>query len=325
VPIFGESGKIIMKNEKNHLDTTIQLELSYGLNRIEVSVTNVNGIESLRSPLVVNYTPKSPNTPLTYFIGIGINHFKQDGHDLDFAVKDIIDFVEELKIKTTDKLIIDTLFNQSVTLENIHGIKSKLETLDVHDKVILSYSGHGLLDSELNYYLSSYEVDFINPANGGIPYETIEFLLDSIPCRKKLVLIDACNSGEVDKESRLNTIKTDNSVTHSVESSTKGDLFKALNHFKDPYELINEMFLNIKRGSGTTIITASSGYQSAYEGGNIENGYFTYAILEYFKNNDSVSVNELKSFVLNRVVELSGGKQKPTTRAQNLYVDWHLY
>jgi WD40 repeat protein len=325
VPLYSENG-INLKNSMTHyLDTTVQIELSYGLNRVEVSVTNVNGIESLRSPLFLNFSSISQKSPKTYFIGIGINEFEQTGHDLAFAVKDIHDFIEELKNHSKDLLIIDTLFNQSVTLYNVQAIKTQLEKLSVNDKVILSYSGHGLLDDQLNYYLSSFEVDFSNPKVGGIPYETIEFLLDGIPSRRKLVLIDACNSGEIDKDT-LHTSKFGESEKQSIiETSTKGDLFNTLNHLKDPFELINEMFMNIERGSGAFIISASGGYQSAHEGGNIKNGYFTYAILEFLKNHHSVSVTELYKYIVPRVEQLSEGKQRPTTRMQNMNVDWQIY
>jgi WD40 repeat protein len=325
VPLYAENG-INLKNSMTHyLDTTIQIELSYGLNRVEVSLTNVNGIESLRSPLFLNFSSISQKSPKTYFIGIGINEFEQTGHDLDFAVKDIHDFIEELKNHSKDLLIIDTLFNQSVTLYNVQAIKTQLEKLSVNDKVILSYSGHGLLDDQLNYYLSSFEVDFSNPKVGGIPYETIEYLLDGIPSRRKLVLIDACNSGEIDKDT-LHTSKFGESEKQSItEASTKGDLFNTLNHLKDPFELINEMFMNIERGSGAFIISASGGYQSAHEGGNIKNGYFTYAILEFLKNHHSVSITELYKYIVPRVEQLSEGKQRPTTRMQNMNVDWQIY
>lgn len=56
-PIFGQRGISIRKKNKNDFDTTITIKLSQGENRIETSITNVNGTESYRMPLTVNYSP----------------------------------------------------------------------------------------------------------------------------------------------------------------------------------------------------------------------------------------------------------------------------
>jgi len=61
-------------------------------------------------------------------------------------------------------------------------------------------AGHGVLDAELDYYFASYDMDFNNPSQRGIAYEDLEGLLDGIKPLKKALLIDACHSGEIDKE-----------------------------------------------------------------------------------------------------------------------------
>ena len=55
-----------------------------------------------------------------------------------------------------------------------------------NDKVIIAYSGHGMLSKEYDYYLSTYSVNFEKPEQNGLPYDELENLLDSIPARKKL-------------------------------------------------------------------------------------------------------------------------------------------
>jgi uncharacterized caspase-like protein len=69
----------------------------------------------------------------------------------------------------------------------------------INDKVIISFSGHGLLSSSMDYYLSTYNVNFQKPELEGLPYELLESVR-FFTRPKKLLLLDACHSGEVDKE-----------------------------------------------------------------------------------------------------------------------------
>jgi hypothetical protein len=97
----------------------VNLQLSKGTNAIETSVTNVNGAESYRLPLLVNYTPAQLLKKQTYFIGIGIQQFADSKHNLQWSVKDIRDLAMSLKGKYQDRIEIDTLFDQDVTIGNI--------------------------------------------------------------------------------------------------------------------------------------------------------------------------------------------------------------
>jgi hypothetical protein len=93
---------------------------------------------------------------------------------------------------------------------------------------------------------------------------------------------------------------------------------------KNSFELMQELFLNVSKGCGASIISAAGGDQAALEGDKYKNGYFTYAVLTYLNTHRTVSINELKNFVFVEVERLSEGKQKPTSRSENLDSDWNL-
>ncbi|HMI79912.1 MAG TPA: caspase family protein, partial [Ferruginibacter sp.] len=163
VPVFGQRGISIRKNNRNYIDTTITITLSVGKNQLETSITDVNGTESYRLPLRVNYTPAVKKEAKTYFIGIGIDQFSDSRHNLKYSVKDIRDLSRKLTEKYGNEIVIDTLFNKNVTIGNVKSLKQKLLQTNVNDKVIVSYSGHGLLSKEFDYYLSTYGVNFDKP------------------------------------------------------------------------------------------------------------------------------------------------------------------
>jgi hypothetical protein len=327
IPIYGKNGYSMRNSKVNSIDTTILIQLSEGENRIEVSATNSEGIQSFRSPLYLTYFPEKPYTPKTHFIGIGIDQFKEEGHDLSYSVKDVRDLAKAMKAKLGDQLTIDTLFNQNVSISNVQALKKRLLETNINDKVIISYSGHGLLSKEYDYYLSSYTVNFQQPEIGGIPYEVLEDLLDSIPARHKLLLIDACHSGEVDKDDfrEMAAVAGAKGIVQPKGGDAENTSASNTVGLQNSFQLMQELFVNVQKGSGATIISAAAGDQFALEGGKLENGFFTYAILQYIANNQSVAINELKRYVYAEVERLSGGLQKPTSRIENLELDWRMW
>ncbi|HEX2684015.1 MAG TPA: caspase family protein, partial [Ferruginibacter sp.] len=203
-------------------------------------------------------------------------------------------------------------------------LKQRLQQTTVNDKVIISYSGHGLLSKDFDYYLSTYAVNFDKPEVDGLPYDELENLLDSIPARKKLMLIDACHSGEVDKEDLVAMNTTGQQLIKGLKPvSYKKDGQLGL---KNSFELMQSLFVNVGKSTGATIISAAAGTQFALEGiNNLPNGVFTYCILEAMKKDTKLKISELKKIVGERVVEITKGLQQPTSRNETIAVDWEIW
>lgn len=327
VPVFGTRGINIRPHLSKTFDTLVNLRLSEGTNAIEASVTNVNGTESYRLPLLVNYTPAQVANKQTYFIGIGIQQFADSKHNLQWSVKDIRDLALGLKGKYQDRIEIDTLFDQDVTVGNIKTLKRKLLNASVNDKLIIAYSGHGLLSRTYDYYLSTYNINFDHPEQNGLAYDELDNLMDSIPPRRKLLLIDACHSGELDKEEMEQYAKSqkilDSTGIHkgvvliSKDSSRLG--------MKGSMELMEELFVNVGKSTGATVISAAAGTQFALEKNNLRNGVFTYSLLEYLQQHEHATIRELKQYVNQRVKQLTAGLQVPTARNENIILNWEVW
>lgn len=328
VPLFGQRGIRLRERNSRKFDTLLLTDLTPGKNVIEVSVININGIESYREPLTVTYTPENPADSILHFIGLGIDRFREPGHSLNYSVKDIRDLAAALKEKLKGKIIIDTLFNEDLTVENVVALRNKLLKSSINDKVIVSYSGHGLLNKEYDYFLSTYDVNFKTPELHGLAYDELEKLIDSIPARKKLMLIDACHSGEIDKEEMANytVILGDQGNTglkggevYSTDTSNKRM------GMKNSFELMQQLFANVSKSTGATVISAAAGTELAQEQGKLKNGVFTYALLELMRQKETTTVSDLKNYIKKRVIELTKGLQSPTTRSESISVDWYVW
>lgn len=329
VPLFGKAGKSLKERRTSTLRHPVDVILSQGLNRIEASVINANGTESYRIPLFVKYTPAQPRKEAVYFIGIGIDRFADTAYNLRYCSKDIRDLALRLKERYSAGLQMDTLFNENVTVERVKAIKQKLLQSREDDKVIIAYSGHGLLSKDYDYYLSTYNVNFIRPEQNGLPYEELENLADGIRARRKLLLIDACHSGELDKEEmqKIAGFQAEQAKNNKVVGINKGIKLPANNRvgLKNSFELMQQLFVNVSKSTGTTVLSAAAGTQFALEMGDIQNGVFTYSIMELLKPGKSVTVGELKAYVSQRVVELTKGLQQPTSRNETVNNDWRMW
>lgn len=326
IPIYGKGGQDIKSKQSNKLSKSVELNLSKGKNRIEVSVMNINGLESYRSPLFVNYAPIVPLKEITHFVGIGIDRFSDSRYNLQYSTKDIRDMAVKLKNKYGENIIIDTLFNENVSIESVGKLKGKLLQTNVDDKIIIAYSGHGLLTKDFDYYLSTYSVNFDRPEENGLSYNELENLLDGIPARKKLMLIDACHSGEVDKDELIRMNNTADSLK-LVKGLKPVSLKKDEKHLglKNSFELMQSLFVNVGRSTGATIISAAAGTQFALERNDLKNGVFTYCILEAMNKNSSITISGLQKIVSKRVNELTKGLQQPTSRNENVEFDWNVW
>jgi hypothetical protein len=347
VPIYGINGISLRSEGSDSLVRTVSIPLSSGQNMITVSCMNEKGVESLKESKEITFDPAIPVKPDLYVVALSVSEYKDNRFNLQYSVKDGNDIATMFgSIPASsgeyNRIIIDTLFNRKAVKENFFALKEKLMGTKVDDQVILFASGHGLLDNNLDFYFATWDMDFRNPETRGISFDDMENLLDSIPARKKLLMVDACHSGEVDKENEtgllaVNIEKTDDITFRGnvrefnfrgVESSAAQSGASLDNSF----ELMQELFAGLDKGTGTTVISAAAGKGYALESDKWNNGVFTYSIINGLKNraadknNDKkITISELKDYSINQVVKLTGGKQKPTARRESIGLDWRIW
>ncbi len=335
-PIYGMKGMNVEATKQNQISLTIPITLSNGVNSIKVSCLNNHAAASIKQTAYINYQPKEKIVSKTYYIGIGVSDYQNPNYKLNYAAKDVNDLSKGIKKKYPDAEI-HLLTNKDATRENIKALKKDiLSKTNVDDIVIVSFSGHGVADKKNNFYFGTYDISFDDPAKRGLSYDDIEWLLDSIPARKKLVMMDACHSGELDKEDFYEIKKDSSNLSNNNVVASRGVYMVASDHpklgMKNSFTLMQDLFANVSAGNGATIISAAAGTEFAFEGNDWKNGVFTYCVLQGLINrkadanaDSEITVNELKSFVGEEVQKLTNGKQKPTARQENLEYDWRIW
>ncbi|MEO5647760.1 MAG: caspase family protein, partial [Chitinophagaceae bacterium] len=321
-----------------HVVINDSIRITGSNNIIQVGCKNSYGVESLREKFEVkNYVVDSIERK-TYLYIVSVSNYSDARYNLKYAVKDGRDLAQAFKLRYKMNLIIDTLFNEKATLQNILAWRKELLKTNINDRVIIYVSGHGVLDKNFDFYYATSEIDFRDPSLKGLAYEDIEKLLDSIPAREKLLLMDACHSGEVDKETVVNgtairpPIKTDPAVVVYKSKGLIVEQGKKRLGLSNSFELMQDLFANLNSGNGTVVISAAAGNSYAYESDAWKNGVFTYSILHGLvdkvadmDNDKRVSLSEIQRYVSSQVQRLTKGAQKPTARQENLENDWIIW
>lgn len=334
VPIFGHSGKALKGSKNETLE--VELELAKGRNVVQVSCMNDHGAESRKESIEVNLKDDGKLNDL-YIVSVGVSVYADQRFNLSYAAKDANDVMQKIqKVNTRNYANIHRLLltDTDVTLSNVGQIREFLSKAGRNDAVVLFYAGHGLVDEQLDYYLATHDTDFANPSACGLAYEDFEQLLDGILPLKKLLLIDACHSGEIDKEDMLLAqAQKQTKVTQPIVFRSAGDKIPTLNNVSSEQVnlLMAELFTNLQHGVGATVISSASGQEVAMEGDEWRNGLFSYVLMNAFNDKSAdtdgdglLNVTELQAYCQQRVLSLSQGRQRPTLRSENYQQNFNI-
>lgn len=333
VPVYGYEGINIRGNNSKYYSGQITIELNNGNNKIQVSALNQKGAESYKATLYTNFKGAAAKPDL-YVISVGVSEYAESAYNLRYAAKDANDIADlfETRKEQYGNIFIEKLTNQNATRANILKVKEKLMQSKVDDEIIIFLAGHGLLDQNLDYYLATWDVNFSSPAENGLAYSDLEDLLNGIPARKKILIIDACHSGEIDKE-EMETLAKSSIENQAIKfrgfPSGGGSVNYGLTNI---FDLMKEIFVDLRRGTGAIVISSSGGGEFAYESPKWNNGVFTYAFLEGLKSGNAdanedgeILVSEIREYAFDKVQHLTNNMQNPTSRRDNLEFDFRVW
>lgn len=347
VPEHGKGGWSVANERKDTIDKSFTVKLSKGSNNISVSCINEKGVESYRQSVDIVNNNLNNIKPDLYIIGMSVSSYRDKRFNLEYAVKDGRDIAgmfnkQGVYGETYNKIHTDTIFNKAATKSGFMDMRKILEKTGVDDQVIVYVSGHGMLDSKLDFYFATWDMDFQKPEKKGLSFDNLESILDDIPARRKLLMMDACHSGEVDKDESEDSSYKYNGTHEDIafrgivkEYKARGEDAREANsglNMSNSFELMQELFAGLDQGTGTNVISAAGGRGYALESPAWNNGVFTYTIINGIRNlaadknhDEKISVSELRDYSIGKVQELTGGSQRPTSRRETLNFDWIIH
>ncbi len=348
VPINGTAGLPLASKGASQVEQEISAPLVAGRNKVQVSVLNAQGTESLKQTIYVNSTA-DPGPADTYVVAIGVSNYKNSAYNLRYAAKDagdILDVYRTLEGRPAPRgqVHVLNLTNEKATRDGIRQARDFLKQARINDLAVVFAAGHGMTDAKQNYYFGTWDIDPAHPEANGLPYEDFEGLLDGITALQKVLLLDTCFSGEIDKDEpttlTASTAGTDGTVKMRAFKSQRGvsvvaDTDNNAGAAQSSTSLLRfqqDWFADLRRGTGAVVISSASGNEFALEGEQWHNGVFTYALLNGLKNraadankDSAVTVGELQTYVIDQVRKLTEGGQNPTVRRENLEYDFPVF
>ncbi len=321
VPINGREGESLRHLDVQSLDRKIPIKLASGRNKIQISVLNSAGAESLYATAEINCMANRPN-PTLYAVALGVSQYENSQWNLKYAAKDAKDVLAQLRTRSSPgykEVQALLLVDSEVTKESLGKIREFLGQSTIDDTVLMFVAGHGLLDDKYDYFFATTDIDFDNPADRGITFEEFDDILADLPSLKKSLFIDTCHAGELDEEEKKMLASAGGVAAVGLPAGQWHDR-------------IQSFFADLRRGSGSTILSSSAGAEYAFESSEQQNGLFTYAVLEALggeqeadANGDGkITISELAKYVKPRVAELTNNKQTPNVRRVNLEGDFAI-
>jgi uncharacterized caspase-like protein len=232
--------------------------------------------------------------PIKHALLFGVNRYQaeiQGVPKLDYAVPDAEELKEVLAERGWDAR---AFTNESVNRRMIIGELTRLAAeAEQQDTVLIYFAGHGVQDrvGRPHTYMLTYPSTLNTLAIESVRLNHLLEYVSDIPADRKIVLLDHCHSGDVERV-RLPTTDGARATSGAVQvrpSTSTRDLF--------PTDSVPTDLAGAET-AGLVILGSARG--AAYEFPELGHGIFTYGLLEALRstetdtdNNGSLSLSEL--------------------------------
>lgn len=243
----------------------------------------------------------APVTGNLHVLTVGVSKYRDAtlNSGSKYAARDADAFAEVWKRNTGNlyqRVLITKLLDSEATRVRLRAALFELiEAASEKDTVVLFLAGHGMNatptePNRASYFFATQETDRANLADSALPWTALQTTLASVKANRVVLFLDACYAG--------NTLGAQQADTERMA------------------ELLG------KRG-GVLVFASSRGSEFSYELENKQHGAFTAALLEALAEGKAdldfgdgkdgvISVEELWTFLRQRVPKLTNNRQTPT-------------
>lgn len=231
--------------------------------------------------------------PKLYVLSVGVSRYVEASMNLSFAAKDACDMARLMAAQqgglyrqVEARVIQDEAATRDGMLDGLEWVVRQTTARDV---AMVFLAGHGVNDATGEYFFLPHDANLDRLARTSLPQSDIKRSLMQVP-GKALFFVDTCHSGQIMASRRA--LPPD--IGRFVQALATAE---------------NSM----------VVFSASTGRQFAIEDPRWSNGAFTKALLEGlsgeadYKKDRVITVNELDLYLSERVKELTGGRQAPTS------------
>lgn len=316
VKIF-QNGKLIKRldsafsmppREGNLVKYSFPVKLQRGRNNIRVSACNEDHYESSMAFTEVAWETFTTPTANLYILATGINNYKNEKYNLNYAEADARAFVKAVKKGGRNifrNIFTTELYNETADKKAIlQAFENIISQASEEDVFVFYFAGHGVLEKDSQdrdqYYLCPVDVtqlygNSVLLEDKALSAEKLKELSRNVKAQKQLVLLDACQSG---------------GAARAFSYRGSGE---------------EKAIIQLARSTGMTVIAASDSEQYASEVEELGHGIFTYCLLQALDGiadgtvgDKKVTVGEIRVWLEEQIPELSK-KHKGTVQYPLVY------
>jgi len=270
---------------------TYRLELAAGRNNFRGTARSRKLLEGTSAQAAVLFHPAAVEKPDRHVVLVAINNYRYENLRLRYAVPDAESLRGELQKRSGDfrQTIVHSVYDDRATKQGISAVFRETATTSHPDDLVIIYlSGHGYAMDGTYYFIpadSSANSEDQIKLDALTQSELIDWI-SAIPARKKLIILDTCESG--------------------------GDWAVSFRSLDE-----QRAMGRLARAAGIWVIAASQDRERALETSLTGHGLLATALLEVIEKEVRLSAGQMTLYVENRVPELArelSMEQRPYTQ-----------